>query len=65
MRKLKFWTGDLAAAAPVYVTRKDSDGVTGTWSMSMWMALLVMFLVWLVIVLWSVVGIAVALGLLF
>jgi hypothetical protein len=36
------WT----AMMPVYVTRKDAHGDTGSFSLSIWMVLLAGFLIW-------------------
>lgn len=48
--------GDLGASAPVYVTRKTAGGVVAHYSLSIWMSLLAMCLVWLNIVVWGVIG---------
>ena len=49
---------------PVYVTRKDAHGATGTVSLSIAMVLLGLMFVWANVVLWGVYGVAQALGLL-
>jgi hypothetical protein len=48
---------NLGVQIPVYVTRKTADGSTGSYSLSLWMTLLAIFLVWLNIVLWCSYGI--------
>jgi uncharacterized protein (DUF983 family) len=46
----------LNASIPVYVTRKTASGETGSLSLSIWMGLVAMLLVWLNVVVWSVIG---------
>lgn len=53
---MAFFSGDMVAAIPVYVTRTDADGETGTLSMSIWMQLVVLLLAWLNAVGWSIYG---------
>lgn len=53
----RFIHGDMAASIPVYVTRKTADGKTGSLSLSIWTALLVLLLVWLNAVIWGCIGI--------
>ena len=48
---------NMGISAPVYVTRKTADGTTGSYSLSLWMTILAMLLVWLNVVVWSVVGV--------
>lgn len=48
--------GDLSATTPVYVTRKTADGYTGSLSLSIWMQLLVLLLLWFNAVIWGCVG---------
>lgn len=55
-----FWASGLNESAPVYITRKSASGETGTYSMSLWMSLLAMMLVWLNVVAWSIVGLVFA-----
>jgi len=50
----------LQSSIPVYVTRKDADGNTGTYSYSIWMTLLAGFVVWLNVVVWGAVGLVTA-----
>jgi hypothetical protein len=45
---------------PVYVTRPDSDGMISSYSMTLWMSLGAMMLVWLNIVVWCLIGLAAA-----
>jgi hypothetical protein len=47
---------NLNMAAPVYVTRKNADSYIASYSMTLWMTLLAMMLVWLNIVVWGIVG---------
>lgn len=47
---------NLGAAIPLYVTRKDADGETGTWSVSFWVPALAFALTWLNVVGWAVYG---------
>ena len=42
--------------AQVYVTRKDADGNISSYSLSLWMTLLAMLLVWANIVIWGIIG---------
>lgn len=56
MSRFKFWSGDMAEATPVYVTRQTASGLTGALSLSIWMQLLVIFLVWFNIVGWGIYG---------
>ncbi len=51
-----FLSGDLSEPVPVYVTRKSASGETGTFTLSIWMPLLALFLVWFNVVAWSVIG---------
>jgi len=46
----------LTDSLPIYVTRKDADGETGTYSLSGWAVLLAMLLIWLNIVVWGFLG---------
>lgn len=46
---------------PVYVTRKDAHGMTGSVSLAAWMPLLAVLLIWVNVVAWSLVGIIEAL----
>lgn len=50
----------LATSAPVYTTRRDADGATASYSLSLWMTLLALLLVWVNVVLWATVGIVYA-----
>ena len=52
--------GDLNKNMPVYVTRETADGLTGSLSMSIWMALLAMLLIWVNIIVWGIIGIIMA-----
>lgn len=51
------FNGNLSFAAPVYVTRKNASGETGTYSLSIWMTLLAMMLIWINVVFWGIVGV--------
>lgn len=42
--------------SPVYVTRKTAHDETGSVSMSLWMQLLTLILIWLNIVIWGGIG---------
>ena len=42
----RFWEGDANASSPVYVTRKDADGETGTLYLAIWMQLAVLLIAW-------------------
>lgn len=53
----RFFEGDPNISMPIYVTRKTADGDTGSLSMSIWMQLLVLFLLWLNAVIWGCLGI--------
>lgn len=46
----------LGTTLPIYVTRKTADGQTAHYSLSLWMTVLVILLVWLSIIIWSIVG---------
>lgn len=46
----------LFTSMPIYVTREDADGFIGAFSMSIWMPLLAMLLVWANAIVWGVVG---------
>lgn len=48
--------GNLSASIPVYVTRKTADGYTGSLSLSIWMQLLALLLVWGNGVAWGLIG---------
>lgn len=43
-------------ATPVYVTRKTADGMTGSLSISIWMQLVALLLIWLNVMVWSCFG---------
>lgn len=45
---------------PVYVTRKTADGDTGSLSLSIWMPLFAVLLLWLNVMVWGIVGLVVA-----
>ena len=47
---------NLGQTMPVYVTRKMGNGDIVYYSMSIWMSLLVMFLAWINVVVWGVLG---------
>ena len=49
----------LKTSIPVYVTRETADGLTGSWSMSAWIPLLVMLLVAANAVGWGIYGLVV------
>lgn len=59
--KSKWITGDLNASMPVYVTRKTASGETGSLSLSIWMGLAALGLLWLNVVVWSVIALVYAL----
>jgi hypothetical protein len=46
----------LRTSAPIYVTRKTADGETANYSLSIWMTLLVILLLWLNVVVWGCLG---------
>jgi hypothetical protein len=46
----------LNMSTPVYVTRKDGDGRIMSYSMSAWMTLLAMAVIWLNVVAWGIFG---------
>jgi hypothetical protein len=48
--------GNLNMAMSVYTTRQDAHGQTASYSLSLWMTLLAMFLIWLNIVVWGAIG---------
>lgn len=48
--------GNLNASAPIYVTRKNADGIIATYSLSIWMTLLALMIVWTNIVVWGGIG---------
>lgn len=50
----------LTDTMPIYVTRKAASGETGSLSLSIWMPLVALLLVWLNVVLWSIVGLVAA-----
>lgn len=50
----------LTDSMPIYVTRKDAGGETGTLSLSIWMPLVAMLLIWVNVIVWGVVGLVVA-----
>lgn len=47
---------NLVEALPVYVTRKDANGQTTTYSMSIWVTLFVMIVVGLNIIVWGLIA---------
>lgn len=51
---------NLRSSMPVYVTRPESDGYVASYSMSLWMTLGAMMLLWLNIVVWCLIGLALA-----
>ena len=51
-RFLKNWSTPI----PVYVTRKDAHGETGTWTLSAWMGFLIIVFAGLAGVLWSAIA---------
>lgn len=50
----------LGMSLPVYVTRKTAHGETYQYSLSLWMTLLAIFLLWLNVVVWGAVGLIAA-----
>lgn len=58
MKRLLIVATGLMTSMPVYVTRPHGrDGKTVSYSMSLWMSLLAMLLLWLNVVVWGVVGV--------
>ena len=57
---MSIFKGDLSAAMPIYVTRKTAGGATGSLSLSIWMQLLAMMLIWFNVVVWAGIGLYVA-----
>jgi len=51
---MKFW--GLNQSMPVYVTRETGNGVIASYSLSAWMTLLAIALIWLNVVIWSAIG---------
>jgi hypothetical protein len=49
---------------PFYVTRKNADGVIATYSVNGWVAIAAIMLVSANVLLWGIVGVIVALGVL-
>lgn len=47
---------NMGISVPVYVTRKTADGTTGSYSLSLWMPILAILLVWFNVVVWSIIG---------
>jgi hypothetical protein len=64
LRRLKFWN-NLGLSLPYYVTRKTADGYTASYSASLWMTLLPQFIVWANVIVWGVIGLIKAFGILF
>ncbi len=56
---------ELGTSVPVYTTRKSGDGYTMTYSMSAWMPFLAMFIVWLNVVVWGIIGLITAVKVVF
>jgi len=56
MRRRKFMWGDLSQVMPLYVTRKTANGETGSLSISVWSALLILLLVVFNIIVWGLIG---------
>lgn len=52
----KHGTGSFSESIPVYVTRKTAGGETSSFSVSMWIPLLTMFLFFFNAILWGVIG---------
>ncbi len=42
---------------PFYVTRKNAEGLSATWSVNAWIGLVLLILLQLNVLLWSIVGI--------
>lgn len=58
-----FKNGNLSAAAPFYVTRPHgARKVTGALTMSIWMQLAVVFVIWLNIIGWGIYGLVELVG---
>lgn len=53
----RFLYGDGNQTSPVYVTRKSASGETGELSLSIWMQLVVLLLLWLNAVIWGAIGV--------
>ena len=48
--------GTLGMSVPIYTTRPDASGDTASYSLSLWMTILVMVLIWVNIVVWGCIG---------
>lgn len=54
----------LSLSIPIHVTRKTADGTIGHWSVNAWLALVGLLLVTTNIILWGIVGVIQAVGVL-
>jgi hypothetical protein len=50
----------LRSSIPVYVTRRDADGLIASYEMPLWMSLFGLLMVWLNIMVWSLIGLVLA-----
>jgi hypothetical protein len=64
LRRFKFWN-NIGLSLPVYVTRKTASGHIVEYSQAIWQTFLAMLLVWANIVVWGVIGLIKAFGILF
>lgn len=53
---LGFHAHGLNGSYPIYVTRKTAGGETMSYSLSLWMTLLVILLVWANVIVWAGYG---------
>lgn len=64
LRLRNWWYLALNISIPIYVTRPDSDGKIGAWSVAAWYGLLALVLGMVALLLWLIVAIVVAIGIL-
>lgn len=57
---LGFHANGLGTSLPIYVTRKSAEGETAEYSLSLWMTLVAILLVWLNVMAWGCLGLYVA-----
>lgn len=50
----------LSNSMPIYTTREDANRESATYSLSLWMTLMAIFLIWANIIIWSLIGLFVA-----
>jgi hypothetical protein len=61
---MTFWQ-KIGYTAPVYVTRENARGEIGAYELNVWLTVAAMFVIYLNIMIWGIIGIVYAYGVIF